>query len=326
MSGRSETSVGAHGVKPFDLSIIVVSWNVGDLLRDCLHSIERTSGDLAVEVIVVDNGSMDGTPDMVRRQFPDVLLIASGANLGFARANNVGLREARGRYVLFLNPDTLVRDRALLRMTAFLDTHPEFVMVGPRLTLPDGSVQPECARRLPRLPLALFEALYLHRVPHVGPVIRKRLVSTYDLDRSQEVEAISGAAMLARRATFIAVDGFDETFLHTAEDADLCARIRARGGRIQYLAEAEVVHLQGQSTAQAVARTGAMAIFSAGTYFERSYGRRQARAYRLTVKCVQMPMFLLVGLIKVPFRGGRVDDLKERIQLAISVWRWRLDE
>jgi GT2 family glycosyltransferase len=307
-----------------DVSIVIVSWNVRDLLRDCLESIDMASGDFATEVIVIDNGSVDGTVDLIPGRFPHVRLVASSVNLGFAKANNVGLAEARGRYVLFLNPDTVLLDRALARMTEFLEWHSDFAMVGPRLVYPDGRPQPECARRLPSLSLALFEALYLHRLPSIGAAIRERLISTYDLGRSQEVEAISGAAMLARRAALLEVGGFDEAFLHTAEDADLCVRVQAGAGRIQYLADAQIVHLKGQSAEQAFARAGAMAIFSAGTYFERSRGRRHARLYRLIVQLIQMPILLLVGVAKVALRRARPDELRERVQLARTVWRWRL--
>jgi GT2 family glycosyltransferase len=260
---------------------------------------------------------------MVQAEFPQVDLVASEVNLGFSRANNVGLARAGGRYVFFLNPDTLLREDALERMVGFLDDHPQFDMVGPRLVTPGGTVQPEF--RLPSVRLTLFHALYLHRIPFVNQLLNAR--SDADgLTDSRDVDAISGAAMLARRRVIDELRGFDDSFLYTCEDIDLCLRVRARGSRILYLGDAEVVHFSGQSSAQASVRTGTMSVLSTGQYFERAHGRLQALAFRLIVQLLQMPLMIAVGVVKAVLRRGRPNELRDRLRFATAVWRWRVSD
>lgn len=309
-----------------DVSVVIVSWNVCHLLRDCINSILSSRGNLSIRIIVVDNGSKDGSVDMVRAEFPHVHLIASQSNLGFARANNVGLAQARGQYIFFLNPDTIVKGEALHNMVSFLNGRHEFAMVGPRLIYPGGTVQRTCARVIPSLSLILWEGLYLHRLPIVGQRFLNRLISPYDLEKSQEVEAISGAAMLLRRAVADALGGFDESFLHTGEDIDLCVRLRQSGRQIFYCAEAQVVHLSGQSSLQALSGATTMSFLSMATYFERSYGRAYALTYRLIVQVIQMPLLLAVGVIKALARREGAYDLQERVRIAKAIWRWRVSE
>lgn len=305
-----------------DVSVVIVSWNVSDFLRKCLESI-RSQENISVQIIVVDNASSDDSVDMVRAQFGDVTLVAEDSNIGFGPANNVGLSHAGGRYVFLLNPDTLVSDGALTELMAFLDGQPAFDMVGPLLVAADGEVQRVCARSLPTLSQALFSALYLHRLPYVGQRLAQRLMSPYDLAEAQEVGAISGAAMFARRSAIEAINGFDEVFLHTAEDVDLCLRLRQRGGRIFYLPQARVVHFGGQSAARAPTRTATMGFISMHEYFRRSGGRASALAYRLIVQVIQMPLLLLVGCVKAVLSRD-LEDLRERSKLAMAVWRWQV--
>lgn len=308
-----------------DISIIVVSWNVKDFLRGCLESIHATRGTLRVETIVVDNDSTDGSAEMVRHEFPDVDLLESETNLGFAAANNVGLARARGLQVFFLNPDTLLHQHALSRLFAFLDISPDIDMVGPRLILPDGRVQRECARRLPTLGLTLFEAFYLHRFPLWGARWNQRLISPYDLDETREVEAISGAAMFARRRVLQELGGFDESFMHTGEDMDLCLRLRRRGSRIWYAHDAEVVHFWERSSSRAWIRAGTMSIISMGNYFRRSRGPLHAWTYRLIVQLIKMPMYVLIGATRAVLRRD-LDDLRQRMRFATAVWMWRVSD
>jgi GT2 family glycosyltransferase len=308
-----------------DVSVIIVSWNVREFLRKSLESIRSTQATASLEILVVDNASSDGSAEMIRSEYKDVRLIANDSNVGFGPANNIGLRHAHGRYVLFLNPDVVLRDGALTRMLSFLEHNPEFAMLGPRLVSPDGSVQPACARTFPTVTLALFAALYLHRLPYAGRRLNDRLVSPYELDKNQEVDVVSGAAMLARREEIENLHGFDETFLHTAEDTDLCLRLRKTGARIFYLADAEVLHFGGQSAALVPVRAGIMSFISMWQFFLRTRGWLYAGAYRLIVQLIQMPLLILVGAVKSILRLD-IDPLRERVRLARNVWAWRVDD
>jgi N-acetylglucosaminyl-diphospho-decaprenol L-rhamnosyltransferase len=307
-----------------DATVVVVSWNVRDLLRRCLASVQQAANARSLQIVVVDNASTDRSADLVREEFPNATLIANRVNLGFAKANNLGLAASRGRYVFFLNPDTEVLEGALEQLIAVLERDDSVGMVGPRLLEPDGSVQPVCARVLPTLTLTLFHALYLHRVPSVGPILEKRLIAPYDLEETQDVDAISGAAMLAPRTLLEELGGFDEVFLHTAEDVDLCVRVRQRGLRIVYLAEAHVLHLGGRSREQAPVRAQAMGVISTFEYFKRSHGPFQAAVYRLSVQLIEMPLLLVVGVGKALLRRDP-SVIRDRYRLATAIWSWRVD-
>lgn len=171
--------------------------------------------------------------------------------------------------------------------------------------------------------MLMFTALYLHRLPLFGPRLLRRMVESYDLNVSQEVVAISGAAMLGRRDVLQELNGFDETFLYTGEDIDLCLRLRERGSKIFYLSDAVIVHFGGQSSSQAWARSGTLGVLSTERYLIRFHGRPQATAYRLVVKLVQMPMMVLIGVAKTFLGRGDREELRQRLRFANAIWRWR---
>ena len=187
-------------MQPPELSIIIVTWNVRDRLRACLASVaaaEPGQGALAaVETIVVDSASSDGTAGMVSAEFPDVQLIASAENLGYTRGNNLGLRRSLGRYAFVLNPDTEVAPAALASMLDYMEAHPRVGVLGPKLVLPDDTVQ-STRRRFPNLVTALFESTWLQ------PFAPRRLLAAYyaadlPLDRPVQVDWLVGAALADR--------------------------------------------------------------------------------------------------------------------------------
>jgi GT2 family glycosyltransferase len=172
----------------------------------------------------------------------------------------------------------------------------------------------------------LFHALYLHRVPLVRALMANPAKTLSELGVGHEVDAILGAAMFARRRVIEEVNGFDEEFLYTCEDIDLCLRLRARGSRIFYLADAEVVHFVGRSSAQASLRSGTMSILSMERYFAQSHGRFHALTYRLLVQVVQMPMLITVGFMKTIVNRTGLNELRHRVRFANAIWRWRISE
>ncbi len=236
----------------FSLSIIIVNWNVKPLLRRCLASVYASwGGRPGLEVIVVDNASTDGSVPMVRDRFPQVRLLVNEVNRGFPAANNQGIAIARGRYLLLLNPDTEVVGDALSTMVAYADRHPDVGLIGPQLLNPDGSVQ-SSRRRFPTLPTLFFESTWLQ------PWAPRRLLERYYvLDRPdgeiQEVDWVTGAAMLARREAVRQVGPLDEGFFMYSEELDWCRRFKAAGWRIVYLPSAQIVHHVGKSSEQVVA-------------------------------------------------------------------------
>ena len=231
------------------VSAIVVSYNTrADLLR-CLEALRAQAG-VPLETILVDNASTDGTVDAVRAGSPEVQVLANAENLGFARANNLGLRAARGELVLVVNSDCELRPGALAGLVSILDTRPDVAIVGPRTVGTDGAPQVSFGPSL--TPLAEWRQGRLVRGVKAGEVAALRRADALAA-QEREPDWVSASCFLARKAALEAVGGFDESFFLYEEDVDLCVRVRAAGGRILYTPGAEVVHHLGRSMDRAPA-------------------------------------------------------------------------
>jgi len=292
-----------------DLSIIIVNWNVKDLLRACLHSIDAGRGDLDLEVIVVDSASGDGSAAMLAADFPWVTLIACTKNVGFPRGNNLGIAKANGRYILLLNPDTVVVGQALTTLLTYLQTHPDAGIVGAQLLNDDGSVQ-SSRRRFPTLATAFFESTWLESV---AP---RRLLDHYyvrDLpdDKIAYVDWVTGACMMAPRAVVEAVGGLDEAYFMYSEELDWCRRIKNAGWRIVYLPAAQIIHYEGKSSEQAVVARHINFQQSKLRYFRKYHSRLAASLLRLFLLLNYFWQLVLEGVKgalghKRPLRRQRV--------------------
>ena len=231
------------------VSVIIVNFNAGDLLVRCVRSALASS--VPVEVIVVDNGSGDGSIYHLRRQIWDerLSIIENFANLGFARAVNIGLEQARGEFVLLLNPDCIIGPDTLERMLEVMREHPEAGMAGCLIRNPDGSEQAGCRRRVPTPARTLIRILHLDRL---FPALRHKGVVLHNSplpNAPEEVEAISGAFMLARRAAVDEVGPLDEAYFLHCEDLDWCMRFRAKGRKILFVPHVKVLHEKGGCSA-----------------------------------------------------------------------------
>jgi len=209
-----------------DISVIIVSYNTADLTLRCIASVRSSTGEK--EIFVVDNASTDGSAAAVRKKFPEVPLIENPQNLGFGAANNRALKICRGRYVVFLNPDTVVRPDALSRAVSYMDAHPDIGLAGARILNPDGSPQESISWRYPGEKFAKDETKGL----------------------PGKIACVLGAFMIARRPLIDELGGFDEDFFLYGEDEDLAWRVREKGFSIGYIEEAEVFHWGGRSEAQ----------------------------------------------------------------------------
>lgn len=304
-----------------DLSVIIVNWNVRDLLRKCLRSLHaspeilwagcgqtETQGDadtrirgdclpvslsphirpiMRAEVIVVDNASSDGSPGMVAAEFPWVRLIANSDNRGFTGGNNQGILISCGRYVLFLNPDTEVVGDALARMVACLEGHPEIGALGPRLRYEDGAMQPS-RRRFPTLATGVFESTPLAWHWPDNPWARRYHMDgvpfpTAAEDEVQVVDWVVGAALLARRETLDQVGGFDEGFFMYSDELDWCQRVKAAGWQVVYFTGAQVLHHEGKSSEQVVAVRHIRFHTSRVRYFRKHRGQLAAETLRYLI-------------------------------------------
>jgi N-acetylglucosaminyl-diphospho-decaprenol L-rhamnosyltransferase len=264
---------------PPALSIIIVNWNVRELLRACLQSIGRAPGGLDAEIIVVDNASTDGSTDMLRQDFPSVCLIASDSNAGFSVGNNLGLAAAHGELVLCLNPDTQIVGDALQTLAAYLCAHTDVGVVGPQLRYPDGTVQ-STRRRFPTFVTALLESTILQQwLP------RNRWLTRYYLDDvpagiTQDVDWLMGACFMLRRSIISQVGAFDEAYFMYSEELDWMQRIKSAGWRIVFVPEALVIHHEGKSSEQVVPLRHIRFQTSKIRYFQKHRGPLAAYALR----------------------------------------------
>ncbi len=234
--------------KLIDLSVVILNYNTAELLRQCLQTVlKSTLGLFTMEVIVCDNGSTDGSVKMLEKEFPGIILIKNGKNLGFAAGNNPGIRYARGRYVLLLNSDTEVPEDTLRKMITFMDETPDAGASTCKLLLSDGSMDPACHRGFPT-PWAAFT--YLVKLEKLFP--RTRLFGQYhqgykDVATIHEVDCIVGAFFMVRSEVIRDVGVLDEAYFMYGEDIDWAFRMRAKGWKIMFNPSVSILHKKKQS-------------------------------------------------------------------------------
>lgn len=289
-----------------DLSVVVVSRDVRDLLAACLESLHQSDNGFVIETLVVDAASSDGSSAMVRKRFPAVRQLASRENLGFTRGNNWAIRLARGRHVMLLNPDTVVRPGALRALVTFLDAHPDVGVAAPKLVFPDGSVQ-SSRRRFPRPVTGFVESTVLERWLGRSRVVREYRLDDGPADAPQDVDWVVGAAMVVRREAFEQAGLLDERFFMYSEEVDLCRRIRAAGWRVVYVPDAVVVHHEGRSSEQNLVQRNLDFHESRFRYYRKHFGRAWSLALRLAV----LGHFLFVGAEEAAkLAAGRNPELR----------------
>lgn len=232
-----------------DLSIIIVSWNTKDLLSQCIESIKAQTKRTSFKIIVVDNCSTDGSPEMVEESFPDITLIKNQLNKGFGKANNQGLAKARGKYILFLNSDIVVGENCLDEMFGFMEQNPEVAASSCKLTFPDGTLQHSC-RRFPRFKTFFLMLLGLRYLFPEMKTFREYLMLDWDHADAKEVDQIMGSFMFMRKDVLDQVGSFDERYWMYFEEVDLCLRIKKAGWKIVHIPYVSAVHFLSKSAEQ----------------------------------------------------------------------------
>jgi N-acetylglucosaminyl-diphospho-decaprenol L-rhamnosyltransferase len=308
-----------------DLSIVVLSWNVREMLAACLRSLPGAAGEwwARAEVVVVDNASTDGSAEIAREQFHRVRVLALRENRGFSAGNNAGIRASRGRFVLLLNPDTIALPGSIEVMCRYMEGQPDVGVVGPRLLNPDGTLQPS-RRRFPTLATALVESTPLQQAfPRAG-VLQRFYIEDRPDGETQDVDWLSGAALLCRRETLEQVGLFDPGYFMFSEEVDLCRRVRDAGWRVVYLPGAEITHFGGQSTDQAVPSRHINFNTSKARYFRLHEGAaagRIVRRYLLAMYAAQMASEAAKWLV-----GHKRELRAERMGMYAKVLRSGLRE
>ncbi len=276
------------------------------------HSIEANRGDLALEVIVVDNASSDNSVRMIQQEFPRVRLIASKENLGYTGGNNLGIKKAQGRYVLILNPDTEIIGNALQQMLAYLDQHPAVGVIGPQLLNPDGSVQ-SSRRRFLQPVTALFQGTYFGwRFFPNNRFERMHTMADLPEDQIVPVDWLAGAALMIRGEALHQVGPFDEQFFMYSDEVDWCHRCRDVGWEIHYLPSAQVIHHQGQSSKKVATASQVHFHHSRILYFCKYFGKRWGTFFRLYYM-INYTFELVEETTRWIF-GHRYEERRQRIQ------------
>jgi len=303
------------------LSVVIVSWNVADLLAACLRSIAATCP-AGTEVIVVDSASSDDTVQRVRAEFPHVTLLAQAENVGFSRGNNLGLAAAHGEYHLLLNPDTELLDGAVTTLIRYLAAHPAVGIAGPQTLNPDGSVQ-STRRRFPTPRLAAFESTWLERFAPRRWLEAYRVRDAGD-DDTMPVDWVQGSCLLARRQVYDHIGGLDDGFVMYSEELDWCRRAKNAGWSVVYVGAARIVHHGGQSSAQVPAATHIRFNQSKLRYFRKYHGRATAQALRLILLANFAVQIVIEGVKwllghKRPLRAGRVRTYWQVLRSGLKV-------
>ena len=232
-----------------DVSIAIVNWNTKELLRDCLTSIYKRAGEVDYEVIVVDNASTDGSAEMTKNFFQQVILIENIENRGFAAANNQAMAVAKGRYILLLNSDTIVLDSSIANTVRFADTHPQAGVIGCQVLNPDGTVQPTCFM-FPSMLNMLLSSTYLYKLFPKSRFFGREHMTWWDRSDVRQVEVVTGCFMLVRREAIEQVGMMDERFFMYGEETDWCYRFGKNGWKVMFAPVGQIIHFGGQSTSQ----------------------------------------------------------------------------
>jgi GT2 family glycosyltransferase len=303
------------------VSIVIVAWNVRDLLRGCIRSIHEQTR-CSHEIIVVDNDSGDGSADMVAAEFPRVRLIANRDNRGFAGANNQGLEIATGRTVLLLNPDTLVLDGAIDAMVDWLAVHPDVGCVGCQVLLSEREVQATCFPDPGPLNLLLVET-GLHRVLGGFRLFDRLTYTGWDRRDERDVDVVSGMFMLLPRTVVEEVGPMDPGFFVYAEEADWCRRIRAAGYRCVFAPAARIHHLDGGGNSTALMRSKMYVQLQKSKllYIEKHYGAAGRALARTTLLIAMLTRAGVFGVASLLRPGG---DARALARLARAAARFHL--
>jgi N-acetylglucosaminyl-diphospho-decaprenol L-rhamnosyltransferase len=310
-----------------DISILIVSWNVAELLAACLDSILagslNTPDAPTAEIIVVESASTDNTVEMLRARYPQVKVLLQPENVGFTRGNNLAMEQAQGRYFMLLNPDKQVVGDAIVTMFRYLEANPQVGIVGPYTVNPDGTTQ-STRRRFPTLAIGFFESTWLQPYAPKALLDYYYVVNGSNPRNTLDVDWVQGSAMMARRAVYEQIGGLDEGYVMYSEELDWCKRAKNAGWRVVYLGAAQIIHHGGKSTQQVVARSHILFQQSKLRYFRKYHGLAAAlvlRVFLLVNYLLQLGLEAVKALVghKRPMRIERIHAYWQVLRSGLKV-------
>ena len=273
------------------LTIIIVSWNTSDLLRDCLASVYANPPDCEFDLWVVDNASSDNSVDVVQQQFPQVNLLINESNIGFAEANNQAIEASQSTYVLLLNPDTIAQPESISSLVKFMEQHPEAGAAGSRLLNPDQSLQPSCHPQ-PTLAREFWRMFHLDLLHPYGSY----KMELWNTDVPHDVDIIQGASLILRREVIDRIGFLDATYFMYSEEVDLCYRMQQAGWRLYWVPQSRVIHYGGQSTRQIAEKMFLELYRGKVIFFRKHYGTWSAKKYKAVLFLAALPRILAAVL------------------------------
>jgi GT2 family glycosyltransferase len=271
------------GKSNIDISVVIVNYKVKEYIANLLNSLKRSSSDLSQEVFVVDNASGDDSIAYLEKRFPEVHYIQNDENVGFGKANNQAIEKARGKYVLIINPDTLVSEDTLTTMFSHMEANEKCGACGCKILNPDGSFAPESRRSVPSIWSAACKVFGLNSLFPKSKVFGKYYLSWLDEDDASQVPVLSGSFMFWRSSVLKELGGFDEQFFMYGEDIDLCYRIQKTGYHIDYVPDTSIIHYKGESTKKGDLRY--IRLFNKALYqfFDKQYSLRYSFLFKVLI-------------------------------------------
>jgi GT2 family glycosyltransferase len=298
-----------------EVSIIVVNYNTRDILRDCLDSVYKQAKIIECEVIVIDNASRDGSVEMIKNFFPQVILIENPINRGFAAANNQGIRVAKGEYMLLLNSDTILLDNAVKKSVEFADSHERAGIVGCRVLNRDGTLQPTCFMFPSLLNLVLLVSC-LNKLFYRSRFFGREQMTWWDRMDEREVDVVTGCFMLVRREGVRDVGLLDEQYFMYGEETDWCYRFKKKNWKVFYTPVPEIVHIGGCSSSHIKPKMILQLRGSILLFFKKHYGQMSYRLACFLTSCFflcRMPYWFGRALFSGGFR-------KPYLEMAVAYW------
>jgi len=297
-----------------DISVIIVSWNAQEFLRQCLTTLLEFKMRRGLEVIVVDNASADGSAEMVEAEFSCIRVIRNQQNLGFARSNNIGIAASRGRYICLINSDVKLVVNCLDELADYLERHSEVGLVGPKILNSDGTIQYSC-REFPSLWNNFCQASGLHRAFSSIHFFSGEQMTYFTHDRSREVDALSGCFWMVRREAFESVGLLDEDFFIYSEDVDWCRRCRDAGWQVVFLPTTSAIHYGGGSSENAPTRFAVEQQRATLQYWRKHHGTLECAGIRAILFFRHFVRYLLAVSSLWAGRNG-LSEKRRRLQLT----------
>jgi len=302
-----------------DVSVIIVAWNVRQLLHDCLKSVYEKTRDIDFEVIYVDNASQDGSVQMVKEQFAEVRIIENDKNEGFIKANNQGIEIAQGRYVLLLNSDTILLDNAVAKTVRFADANPDAAVFGCKVLNPDRTIQRTCFM-YPSVLNMFLAATYLYKIFPKSRFFGREHMTWWGFDEAREVETICGCFSLVRKEAIDQVGLMDERYFVYGDDPDWCYRFKKAGWKVMFAPDGRIIHYGGQTTSQK-ARAFRLQLEGSKLIFMKLHRSKAAFPFACLMAALffflRIPYWLAVGLFK---RKRGTKPIEQAVTYLIGGW------